>query len=86
MKGENGKEEREGEGWRDILTPDATNTLAETYKGLVKMVVRWPVWDVSFDVAVVFTLGEFPLLFRWVGRWVGVKLMCFGGMFGFVQL
>ena len=47
---------REGEGG-DILTPNATNTLTETFKGLVKMLVRWPVWDVSFDVAVVFTFG-----------------------------
>lgn len=55
----------EGEG---ILTPSATNTLAETWKGVVKMVVRWPVWDVSFDVAVVFTFGEFQC--RSVGRFV----------------
>lgn len=34
--------------------------------GLAKMVTRYPVWDVSYDVAVIFTLGRssFPLLFR----------------------
>lgn len=50
--------------------PRATNSVAETLKGLVKMVTRYPVWDVSYDVAVVFTLGKlgcflaslFPLL------------------------
>ena len=36
----------------------ATNTLAETWRGVVKMATRFPVWDVSYDVAVVFTLGK----------------------------
>lgn len=42
--------------------PRATNSVAETLKGLVKMVTRYPIWDVSYDVAVVFTLGtsSFP--------------------------
>lgn len=39
--------------------PRATNSFAETLKGLVKMVTRYPIWDVSYDVAVVFTLGRF---------------------------
>ncbi|KAK0741267.1 hypothetical protein B0T18DRAFT_331073 [Schizothecium vesticola] len=38
--------------------PRPTNSLAETLKGLAKMVTRFPVWDVSYDVAVVFTLGS----------------------------
>ncbi|KAM7195426.1 hypothetical protein V8F20_007485 [Naviculisporaceae sp. PSN 640] len=43
---------------KSITLPSATNTMAETWKGIVKMFVRWPVWDVSFDVAVVFTIGS----------------------------
>ena len=48
------------------LTPEAaqrfaalhpTNTLRETFRGVGKMFVRFPVWDVSYDVATIFTLG-----------------------------
>ncbi len=35
----------------------ATNTLRETLRGIWKMVVRYPIWDVSYDVATIFTLG-----------------------------
>ena len=35
-----------------------TNTPREVLKGIGKMVTRWPVWDVSWQVAVVFTLGS----------------------------
>ncbi|KAK1829086.1 integral membrane protein [Podospora conica] len=38
--------------------PRTTNSFAATVKGVVKMVTRFPVWDVSYDVAVVFTLGS----------------------------
>lgn len=50
-----GKEDKE----KGISVPPATNTLSETWKGIVKMSMRWPVWDISFDVAVVFTIGGF---------------------------
>ncbi|KAK4219166.1 hypothetical protein QBC37DRAFT_368168 [Rhypophila decipiens] len=52
------KEEEKEVGKVMTVLPSATNTLAETCKGIVKMAVRWPVWDVSFDVAVVFTIGS----------------------------
>jgi hypothetical protein len=32
--------------------------VAESLRGLRKMLVRYPVWDVSYDVAVIFTLGR----------------------------
>ncbi|KAK3685459.1 hypothetical protein B0T22DRAFT_465724 [Podospora appendiculata] len=38
--------------------PRATDTFAETWRGVVKMFTRFPVWDISYDVAVVFTLGS----------------------------
>lgn len=37
----------------------ASNTLAGTARGLVRMASEYPVWDVSYDVAVVFTLGVY---------------------------
>lgn len=35
-----------------------TNTLSAMLAGVARMVTRYPVWDVSYDVAVVFTLGS----------------------------
>ena len=35
-----------------------TNSLKGTVDGLLRMVLRYPVWDVSYDVAVVFTIGS----------------------------
>ena len=43
---------------RGTQGPRPTNTLAQSLRGLLKMLVRYPVWDVSYDVAVVFTIGE----------------------------
>jgi hypothetical protein len=41
-----------------IGTPTPTNTLKETARGLLKMVIRYPIWDVSYDVATIFTWGS----------------------------
>lgn len=35
-----------------------TNTLRATLAGVARMALRYPVWDVSYDVAAVFTLGS----------------------------
>lgn len=35
-----------------------TNTLSAALAGIGRMLMRWPVWDVSYDVAMVFTLGS----------------------------
>lgn len=35
-----------------------TNTAKEVLRGIARMATRWPVWDVSWQVAVVFTLGS----------------------------
>lgn len=45
---------------QDVKTtnPMPTNTLRHSLLGLRKMLVRYPIWDVSYDVAVVFTIGE----------------------------
>ncbi|ORY68736.1 uncharacterized protein BCR38DRAFT_406638 [Pseudomassariella vexata] len=46
--------------------PKATDSWGQTWRGVGKMLVRYPVWDVSYDVALLFTLGEWcfftPLL------------------------
>lgn len=39
-------------------TPKPTNTFSATLAGIARLVTRYPVWDVSYDVAVVFTLGS----------------------------
>lgn len=36
-----------------------TETLTEGWRGVWKMMVRYPVWDISYDVAVIFTLGKY---------------------------
>lgn len=41
-----------------FLTPPATNTAKETLKGIVRMFTTFPVWDVSYLVAVIFTIGS----------------------------
>jgi hypothetical protein len=40
------------------LTPPPTNTLKETLKGIWRMFSTYPYWDVSYLVAIVFTLGS----------------------------
>lgn len=36
----------------------ATTTLRATLQGISRMFLRYPVWDVSYDVATIFTLGS----------------------------
>jgi hypothetical protein len=44
--------------------PRPSNSYHQTLRGILKMFVRYPVWDVSYDVAVVFTIGTHHLLTR----------------------
>ena len=37
--------------------PKPTNTLEATWSGIMRMFIQYPIWDVSYDVATVFTLG-----------------------------
>lgn len=41
-----------------VTGPRLSNTWAQTWRGLGKMVTRYPVWDISYDVALVFTVGN----------------------------
>ena len=40
------------------LTPKSTSTLRATAQGIGRMFTRYPYWDVSYLVAVIFTLGS----------------------------
>lgn len=42
--------------------PRPSNSYHQTLRGILKMFVRYPVWDVSYDVAVVFTIGTHQLI------------------------
>lgn len=39
--------------------PRATNDVREVLKGVGRMFLRYPVWDVSYDVAMIFVIGMF---------------------------
>ncbi|KAK3360298.1 hypothetical protein B0T25DRAFT_515627 [Lasiosphaeria hispida] len=43
---------------RGLLPRGATNSFSHTWRGMVRMGTRYPVWDVSYDVATIFTLGS----------------------------
>jgi hypothetical protein len=36
-----------------------SSSLVETLKGIGKMFVRFPIWDVSYDVALIYTIGMY---------------------------
>lgn len=40
------------------LTPPSTSTVKETLKGIWRMFSTYPYWDVSYLVAIIFTLGS----------------------------
>ncbi|KAI1881718.1 hypothetical protein JX265_000544 [Neoarthrinium moseri] len=41
-----------------VSHPNATNSLSQSMQGIAKMAFRYPVWDVSYDVAILFTIGS----------------------------
>ena len=40
------------------ITPKPTHTLDEVGKGLLRMLIQYPYWDISYLVATIFTLGS----------------------------
>lgn len=56
------------------IAPQATNSLRESIKGILKMFKRFPIWDVSYDVAVVFTLGSVVWVFNGFFVWLPIEL------------
>jgi len=49
---------RQGAAEQGVTHPRPTSTFKETMRGILKMLVRYPVFDVSYDTAVFFTLGK----------------------------
>jgi hypothetical protein len=49
-----------------VAPPKPTNTWGETWKGIMKMFWRYPIWDVSYDVATIFTWGKLALCLYWI--------------------
>lgn len=39
-------------------TPLKSNSIRGALEGLWKMLVRYPIWDVSYDTAILFTIGK----------------------------
>ena len=42
----------------NYVTPKPTSTLHEVRKGILRMLVQYPYWDISYLVATIFTLGS----------------------------
>ncbi|KAK9769534.1 putative Integral membrane protein [Seiridium cardinale] len=66
-----------GEGREDghgvVSHPSGSDTLRGLLRGLQKMVVRYPIWDVSYDVATIFTLGSVVWVFNGFFVWLPVQ-------------
>ncbi|RTE71484.1 hypothetical protein BHE90_014109 [Fusarium euwallaceae] len=54
-------------------SPKPTNTLNRTMRGIAKMFLRYPVWDVSYDVAVIFTIGSIIWVVNGFFSWLPVQ-------------
>uniref|UniRef100_A0A8H7NNB9 Integral membrane protein n=1 Tax=Bionectria ochroleuca TaxID=29856 RepID=A0A8H7NNB9_BIOOC len=50
-----------------------SNTWNQTLRGVSKMLLRYPVWDVSYDVAVVFTIGSIIWVINGFFSWLPVQ-------------
>ncbi|KAH6986037.1 hypothetical protein BKA56DRAFT_630379 [Ilyonectria sp. MPI-CAGE-AT-0026] len=53
--------------------PKPSNTWERTFRGILKMAVRYPIWDISYDVAVVFTIGSIIWVINGFFSWLPVQ-------------
>ncbi|ETS82192.1 hypothetical protein PFICI_07194 [Pestalotiopsis fici W106-1] len=53
-----------------VSHPDVSNSARGVMRGLWKMVACYPVWDVSYDVATIFTLGSIIWVFNGFFVWL----------------
>lgn len=53
-----------------VSHPSTSNSARGIMRGLWKMLTRYPVWDVSYDVAVIFTLGSVVWVFNGFFVWL----------------
>ncbi|KAI1425802.1 hypothetical protein F5Y12DRAFT_745730 [Xylaria sp. FL1777] len=56
-----------------VSHPRAANTLKASLRGVWRMLVRYPVFDVSYDVAVIFTLGSVIWVINGFFAWLPVQ-------------
>lgn len=56
-----------------FLTPAPTSTVKETLKGIWRMFSTYPYWDVSYLVAVIFTLGSVVWCINAIFVWVPLQ-------------
>ena len=40
------------------LFPPVTSSIRQVCRGLLRMVTEFPIWDISYDVAIIFTIGS----------------------------
>lgn len=55
---------------RVALPPPARDSFSSTARGILKMLTRYPVWDVSYDVATVFTWGSVVWVINGFFEWL----------------
>ncbi|KAF7543953.1 hypothetical protein G7Z17_g10329 [Cylindrodendrum hubeiense] len=53
--------------------PKPSNTWERTFRGILKMFVRYPIWDISYDVAFVFTIGSVIWVINGFFSWLPVQ-------------
>ena len=53
-----------------IILPSSTTTLKATLRGTLRMLIYYPYWDISYLVAVVFTLGSVVWVFNGFFVWL----------------
>ncbi|KAF4983307.1 hypothetical protein FZEAL_1245 [Fusarium zealandicum] len=57
----------------EIEGPKPTHTWDQTLRGMAKMMLRYPVWDVSYDVAIIFTFGSIIWVVNGFFSWLPVQ-------------
>ncbi|KAH7148628.1 hypothetical protein EDB81DRAFT_469284 [Dactylonectria macrodidyma] len=57
----------------DAKGPKPSNTWESTLQGILKMFVRFPIWDISYDVAFVFTIGSVIWVINGFFSWLPVQ-------------
>ncbi|KAI3340660.1 hypothetical protein F4824DRAFT_397110 [Ustulina deusta] len=56
-----------------ISHPHATGTFGASLRGVWRMVLRYPVFDISYDVAIIFTLGSVIWVINGFFTWLPVQ-------------
>ena len=61
-----------------VELPKATNAPKQVLRGIGRMIMKYPVWDVSYDVAIMFTIGKsFNILHIYIVKYEYLTFSCF---------